>query len=761
MTFATAEHRRLAQASSLGWQRWGTYLGERSWGTVREDYSADGSAWQYFPHDHARSRAYRWTEDGIAGFCDSQQHLCLAVALWNEKDPILKERLFGLTNHEGNHGEDVKEYYFYLDNTPTHSYAKMLYKYPQVAYPYERLVKENARRGPSDPEFELFDAIGEAFQQQRYFDVLIEYAKVTAEDIQCRISVTNRGPDPAPIHVLPQVWYRNTWSWDHDSSHHVLHHEEPGVVRTYHPELGERWWYVQDEDDIHTQVLFTENNTNMQRLFGVGNETPYVKDGIHDAVVGGCQTRVNRRQGSKAAAHFAWMLDPGETRRIFVRFTPEETDNPFQDCEEVFARRFREAEEFYASIHAPHLNDDERLVQRQAFAGLLWSKQFYHYDGYRWLAGDPKQPRPPENRRRGRNRDWSHVYNADVILMPDKWEYPWFASWDLAFQCVVMALIDPEFAKEQIKLLTTPRYQHPYGTIPAYEWDFNAVNPPVIAWAAWQVYQMERAQRGIGDVAFLAAAFQPLVMMLSWWLNRKDKEGNGIFGGGFLGLDNIGVFDRDQPLPTGGALEQSDGTGWMATFQLHMIEIALELSLHDRRYLHMLQRFGQDFVLVANALQKTAAGGTGLWDEEEQFYCDIIRMDSGQRVPVRIHSIAGLVPLFAGIVIHKAMLAQLPELVQTIDTVTKRRPLLKEVLVSWQESGERSTNLLSVVHGERLNAILRRVFDEGQFLSPYGVRSLSRYHLEHPFNFSLDGHTYEVKYLPGVSDNRTFGGNSN
>jgi hypothetical protein len=722
MTLDTAEHRRLAEAPSAGWHRWGTYLGERSWGTVREDYSRDGSAWQYFPHDHARSRAYRWSEDGIAGFCDSQQHLCLAVALWNEKDPILKERFFGLTNHEGNHGEDVKEYYFYLDNTPTHSYAKILYKYPQVAYPYETLLRENARRGTGDPEFELFDAIGEIFQQQRYFDVLIEYAKVTPEDVVCRISVTNRGPDTAPIRVLPHIWYRNTWAWDHDSSHHLLHHARAGAARTSHPELGARWWYVQGDDGTKPELLFTENNTNMERLFGVRNETPFVKDGINDAVVGGYHARVNKLQGSKAAAHVALLLDPGETRRIYVRLTPEKKSTPFLDCEEILDRRIREANEFYASIHAPHLNDDERLVQRQAFAGLLWSKQFYHYDGYRWLEGDPKHPSPPEDRRHGRNRDWSHVYNADVILMPDKWEYPWFASWDLAFQCVVMAMIDTDFAKEQIKLLTTPRYQHPYGTIPAYEWDFNAVNPPVIAWAAWQVYQMERGKSGTGDVDFLAAVFQPLVMMLSWWLNRKDKEGKGIFGGGFLGLDNIGVFDRDQPLPTGGSLEQSDGTGWMATFQLHMMEIALELSVHDNRYLHMLQRFGQDFVLVANALQKTAAGGTGLWDEEAQFYCDVIRLDSGQRVPVRIHSIAGLVPLFAGIAINKGTLAQPPELIEIIDTVTKRRPYLKEVLASWDDSSTRETNLLSVVHGERLKSILERVLDENHFLSSYGVR---------------------------------------
>jgi hypothetical protein len=429
--------------------------------------------------------------------------------------------------------------------------------------------------------------------------------------------------------------------------------------------------------------------------------------------------------------------------------------------DEVFSQRIREANEFYGGIHAPHLNDDEQLVQRQAFAGLLWSKQFYQYDGYRWLAGDPAQPPPAENRRRGRNRDWFHLDNADVILMPDKWEYPWYASWDLAFHCVVMALIDPCFAKEQIKLLTTPRYQHPYGTIPAYEWDFNAVNPPVIAWAAWQVYQLDRAQRGHGDLDFLMAVFQPLVMMLSWWLNRKDKEGTGIFGGGFLGLDNIGVFDRDQPLPTGGTLEQSDGTGWMATFQLHMMEIALELSLHDTRYVHMLQRFGQDFVLVANVLQKTAAGGTGLWDTEEGFYCDVIRLDSGKKIPLRIHSIAGLVPLFANAVINKASLAQLPSLMRTMDSIMERRPFLKEILASWEESGSDENRLLSVVYGDRLKTILKRVLDEDQFLSDYGVRSLSRYHLDQPFSFNVNGDRHEVKYLPGVSDNRVFGGNSN
>jgi hypothetical protein len=764
MTRADAEQRRLAETSAkrADWQRWGTYVSDRAWGTVREDYSADGNAWDYFTHDHARSRAYRWNEDGLAGFCDREQHLCLAVALWNERDPILKERMFGLTNREGNHGEDVKEYFFYLDNTPTHSYAKMLYKYPQVAYPYADLVEQNARRGSHEPEYELLDSIGDEFRQQRYFDVIVEYAKHDAEDILCRIHVINRGPDPAPIHVLPHLWYRNTWAWVHGALRHTIVREGAAVARTIHPVLGERWWYVDAGSDGQPELLFTENDTNAERLFGAPNPAPFVKDGINDAVVHRRRDRVNDRSGSKAAAHAHAIVPPGGTFTVRVRFSSLPQSQPFARFDAKIAKRLEEADAFYASIHAPHLTRDERLVQRQAFAGLLWSKQFYHFDVHHWLMGDPAQPPPPPERRDGRNHDWAlHLHNADVMLMPDKWEYPWYASWDLAFHVVVMAAIDPEFAKQQLLLLTLSRTQHPYGSVPAFEWDFDAVNPPVIAWAVWQVYHIDRARRGgAGDRTFLASAFDSLVLMLGWWINRKDSEGNGIFGGGFLGLDNIGIFDRDRPLPTGGALEQSDGTGWMAMFQLNMVSIALELARDDGRYKPFVHRFGQHFVIVANVLQRTGAGGTGLWNEDEQFYFDVIRHGT-TRQPLKIYSMVGLVPLFAAAVIDRDTLEALPSVKHKVEEVLESRQQLRGLLPGIIEPGKDGARLLSVVNRNRLANLLRRVLDEAEFLSDFGVRSLSRKHQDAPYRFGVDGQQYEIRYLPGVSDNWVFGGNSN
>jgi len=759
----TSEQQRLADvAAGRGdWQRWGTYVSDRAWGTVREDYSADGNAWDYFPHDHARSRAYRWNEDGIAGFCDRDQHLCMSLALWNGRDPILKERMFGLSNREGNHGEDVKEYFFYLDNTPTHSYARMLYKYPQVEFPYGDLVTENGRRGPAEPEYELIDAIGNAFKEGRYFDVFVEYAKAGVEDIACRVRVVNRSQEAAAIHVLPHLWYRNTWSWTNDAPRPVIQGAKTGCARTEHPSLGTRWWYVRAEDGTSPVMLFTENDTNTERLFDSPNPGLHVKDGINDAVVLGLRDRVDEEQGSKAAAHLYAMVGAGESFTVQIRLAPQEKARPFAQFDALFARRIREADEFYATVQAQRLTDDERRVQRQAYAGLLWSKQFYHYDVHRWLTGDPAQPTPPAERWQGRNRDWAlHFRNADIVLMPDKWEYPWYASWDLAFQAVVMAAIDPAFAQGQLMLLAAPRSQHPYGTIPAFEWDFNAVNPPVIAWAVWQVYQIERQQRGAADVEFLKAMFDPLVMMLTWWLNRKDGEGKGIFGGGFLGLDNIGVFDRDQPLPTGGSLEQGDATGWMAMFQLNMAAIAFELAMHDPHYEPMVHRFGQDFVIVAKVLQRPDGSGIGLWNDEHGFFFDVIRHDS-ERVPLETYSMVGLVPLFAAVVVDTATLAKLPVVMQTVGNVLNSREFLKSVLPSFVEPGRDGTRLLSLVDRNRLAAILQRVLDEEQFLSDYGVRSLSRSHGQHPYTFSLGGQRHEVSYQPGVSNNRMFGGNSN
>jgi hypothetical protein len=759
----TAEHRRLAEtaAGTADWQRWGTYVSDRAWGTVREDYSADGTAWDYFPHDHARSRAYRWNEDGLAGFCDRDQSLCLGLALWNQQDAILKERLFGLSNREGNHGEDVKEQYFYLDNTPTHSYARMLYKYPQVAFPYAELVGENGRRSVDEPEFELIDAVGDAFREGRYFDVTVEYAKVGPEDVLCRIEVVNRGPAPAPIHILPHLWYRNNWSWDQSRPRHTIRSAGPGAAMTTHPLVGDRCWYVQAEDGRTPPLWFTENDTNTQRLFDVPNGSSYVKDGINDAVVYGQWDRVNRQQGSKVAAHCATVVAPGRSFTVHVRLAPGAMARPFARFAATMTRRRREADEFYAAVHAAHLSADERLVQRQAFAGLLWSKQFYHYDVHRWLAGDVSQPAPPAERWQGRNRDWAlHFHAHDIVLMPDKWEYPWFASWDLAFQAVVMAELDPAFAKGQMRLLTLPRTQHPYGAVPAFEWDFNAVNPPVVAWAVWQIYLLERAKRGAGDVAFLEEMFEPLVMMLAWWLNRKDSAGNGIFGGGFLGLDNIGVFDRDQPLPTGGTLEQGDATGWMAMFQQNMSAIAFELALHERHYEPMVHRFGQDLVMVAKVLRQNGTAGAGLWDEGGGFFFDAIHVGD-DRLPLRIYSMVGLVPLFAALVVTPETLSRLPAVMQTSNVVLNSREYLRALLPSFVEPGRDGARMLSVVDRHQLRAILQRVLDEDQFLSPHGVRSLSRAHADEPYRFAAGGRHYEVSYQPGASNDRMFGGNSN
>jgi hypothetical protein len=761
-----AERRRLREtaAGTADWQRWGTYVADRAWGTVREDYSADGNAWDYFPHDHARSRAYRWNEDALAGFCDRAQHVCLGLALWNGRDPILKERLFGLSNREGNHGEDVKEYYFYLDNTPTHSYARMLYKYPQVAFPYDDLVAENGRRSGQEPEYELFDAIGAAFREHRYFDVLVDYAKHDAEDIVCRVRAVNRGPDPAELHLLPQLWYRNTWSWRHGAERYGIEAVGPRAAHTSHPALGERWWYVaSDGGDV--ELLFTENDTNAERLFGAPNPGAIVKDGINDAVVGGRRDRVNGERGSKVAAHVQAVVAPGEALTVYARLSPRPQTRPFAQSlaktDALFEERRAEADAFYDATHAPHLSADERLVQRQAFAGLLWSKQFYHFDVHHWLKGDPAQPPPPAERRYGRNRGWAlHFHTADVVLMPDTWEYPWFASWDLAFHVVVMAAIDPAFAKQQLRLLIEPRLQHPYGAVPAFEWDFDAVNPPVLAWAVWQVYHLDRAATGVEDRDFLGGVFDSLLLMLGWWINRKDSEGQGIYGGGFLGLDNIGIFDRDRPLPTGGSLEQSDGTGWMAMFQLNMASIAGELARKDRRYARHVHRFGQHVSIVANVLQRTGAGGVGLWDEDEQFYFDVIR-SGATRLPLKVYSMVGLVPLFAAMVIEPAILREMADAVQVANAAFERRQDLRSILPGWVAPGKGGRRLLSVVDRERMTAVLRRVLDEDQFLSPFGVRSLSRRHRDDPYTFSVDGNHYEVRYLPGVSDNRVFGGNSN
>ncbi len=777
----TAEHKRLADSAArrADWKNWGPYVSERAWGTVREDYSATGEAWDYFPHDHARSRAYRWNEDGLAGVCNRFQNICLAVALWNERDPILKERLFGLTGSEGNHGEDVKEYYFYLDSTPTHSYMKMLYKYPQVEFPYAQLVEENQRRGRDAPEFELIDALRGAFEENRYFDVFVEYAKADQEDILCRISVVNRGPEPAPIHVLPHLWYRNTWSWGYNSARPEMRALNTRTVYTKHRHLGERWWYV----DAGAPLLFTENDTNTERLYNWPNATPYVKDGINDAVVHGRMDRVNPEQkGTKVAAHFRATIAPGETFTVRVRFTNVSQGDPFAEFDALFAQRIREADEFYAatqramqspdpstpislpaakSASGQALSEDERRVQRQAFAGLMWTKQFYHYSIELWQRGDPGTPPPPESRGHGRNADWTHLYNLDVLSMPDKWEYPWFAAWDLAFHMVPIAMIDPEWAKRQIILLLREWYMHPNGQLPAYEWAFGDVNPPVHAWAAWQVYKIARDLTGHRDTAFLERVFHKLLLNFTWWVNRKDQDGHNVFQGGFLGLDNIGVFDRSAPLPTGGHLEQADGTAWMAMYCLNMLAIALELARTRPTYEDVATKFFEHFIYIASAFYDMGGHGISLWDEQDGFFYDILHTPDATFIPLRVRSFVGLIPLLAVEALEPELLEGLPRFRRRMEWLLKYRPRLARSVASLTEVGAHGHYQLAIVGRDKLTRILARMFDPGEFFSDYGLRSLSKYHERQPYECHVGGSTYTVRYEPAESRTGLFGGNSN
>lgn len=756
----TAEHKRLADSETrkADWKNWGPYLSERAWGTVREDYSATGEAWEYFPHDHARSRAYRWNEDGLGGYCNRFQNICLGVALWNERDAILKERLFGLTGNQGNHGEDVKEYYFYLDSTPTHSYAKMLYKYPQAAYPYQQLVEENQRRGRQAPEYELIDALREVFAEKRYFDVFIEYGKADQEDILCRISVVNRGPDPAPIHVLPHIWFRNTWSWGYGRPKPELRALDEKTIYTNHRHLGERWWYIETDA---TPLLFAENETNYQRLFGAPNASPYVKDGINDAVVHGHLERVNpERWGTKAAAHFGTIVPPGETFTVRVRFTNQTNSDPFGDFEAIFAQRTQEANDFYETIQNPNLTADERSVQRQAFAGLMWTKQFYHYGVELWLNGDPAGPPPSEVRKQGRNADWGHLDNLDVISMPDKWEYPWYAAWDLAFHTLPIAMIDPEWAKCQIILMLREWYMHPNGQIPAYEWAFGDVNPPVFAWAAWRLYKIARDLTGVADTDFLERVFQKLLLNFTWWVNRKDADGNNVFQGGFLGLDNIGVFDRSAPLPTGGHIEQADGTAWMGMYCLNMLAMALELARTRPAYEDMATKFFEHFLYIAEAIN-SRYGDQGLWHEEDGFFYDVIHCPDGRYIPVDIRSFVGLIPLYAVETLEPELLEKLPRFKRRMDWFIRYRPQLVKNIASLTRPGAGGRRLLSLVNQEQLTRVMAHMLDEGKFLSDYGLRSLSKEHEATPFTFSVDGQTHTVSYQPGESTSGMFGGNSN
>jgi hypothetical protein len=759
--FQTAEHRRLAdsEARRADWKNWGPYVSDRAWGTVREDYSDHGEAvWDYFPHDHARSRAFRWNEDGLAGFCNRFQNICLAIALWNGRDPILKERLFGLGGPDGNHGEDVKEYYFHLDGLPSHAYMKMLYKYPQVEFPYSLLVNESRRRGRGDDEFELIDAIREAFEQQRYFDVFIEYAKADQEDILCLISAVNRGPEPAPIHVLPHLWYRNTWSWGDSRPRPVLRAIGPQVVHATHRHLGERWFYV----DRAAPILFTENDTNAERLYGATDASPYVKDSINDAVVHGLTDRVNPKQiGTKAAAHIKATVAPGDTFRVGVRFSNVAHDRPFATLDAVFEQRRQEANEFHAATQRPDLSEDERRVHRQALAGLLWTKQFYHYSVELWLKGDPGQPPPPESRHHGRNQGWMHLYNLDVLSMPDKWEYPWYAAWDLAFHTLPLAMMDPEWAKRQIVLLLREWYMHPNGQLPAYEWSFSDVNPPVHAWAAWHVYNISYEVTGKRDTQFLERIFQKLLLNFTWWVNRKDQDGNNVFQGGFLGLDNIGVFDRSRLLPIGGHIDQADGTAWMGMYCLNMLTIALELARTRPAYEDMATKFFEHFVYIANAINTMMGEDVGLWDPEDGFFYDVLHLPDGSFQPLRVRSLVGLVPLLAVGTIKPDLLQKLPRFRNRLEWFIKYRPQLVGNLCSLTKPGGEGRMLLSFVEPERLVRVLRRVLDPAEFLSDHGLRSLSKHHASHPYEFAYGDQVHSVAYEPAESRSSLFGGNSN
>jgi hypothetical protein len=754
------EHIRLQEdhARTRNWQRWGPYLSERQWATVREDYSPNGTCWDFFPHDHARSRAYRWGEDGLLGFTDRECRLCFALALWNGRDPILKERLFGLTGPEGNHGEDVKESYFYLDSTPTHSYAKALYKYPQSEFPYAKLAAENRVRGLQAREYELQDT--GAFDESRYFDVMAEYAKASPDDILIRITVTNRGPQNAVLHLLPTLWFRNTWSWDDTgespSVKPSMRLERDGVVTAFHEELDEfRFAY-----EGNATPLFTENETNTKRLWGVTSGGRFFKDAFHEAVVQGRVQAVNGDlRGTKFAPHYTLDLGPGESTVVRLRLSASSSFQPdqFGSFDGIFAERIREADEFYRKVIPAGLDVESRAVARQGYAGLLWSKQFYYYVVRDWLAGDAGQVSPPGERHAGRNHEWRHLYSRDVVSMPDKWEYPWFAAWDLAFHMIPMAQVDPEFAKHQITLFLREWYMHPNGQIPAYEFALGDVNPPVHAWAAWRIYKMT-GERGTRDRVFLESVFQKLLLNFTWWVNRKDVEGNNIFSGGFLGLDNIGVFDRSQPLPTGGYLQQADGTAWMGFYCLTMLSMALELAQENPIYEDMASKFFEHFVGITDALN--TIGGTGLWDEEEGFYYDQLKAN-GQMLPLRTRSLVGLLPLIAVEVLETDQLKRLPGFVKRMNWFLDHRPDLADVISFCEACPNDQHRILALSSEKRLRRALRYMLDEAEFLSPHGLRSVSKYHRDHPYIFRGAGQEHRVDYVPGEGTSYLFGGNSN
>lgn len=753
----TQEQQRLQQhkAGEAKWKKWGPYVSDRQWGTVREDYSGNGEAWAYSTHDMARSKAYRWGEEGIAGICDNQQLLCFAIGLWNKKDPIIKERYFGLSGYEGNHGEDVKELYYYLDSVPTHSYMKMLYKYPQTAFPYASLVEENRKRHKNEKEFELIDT--GIFDEDKYFDVFVEYAKAAPEDILIKITVFNRGNEDAEVNVLPHLWFRNTWSWGYDDYKPKMLAANEGIVSVDHTLMRPLTLHLENK----APLLFCDNETNLKKLYGVDNTSPYTKDGINEYLIHGNEKTINHSQGTKVAVNYDLKIKAGASAAIRLRLSAANHD-PFKDFDALFKKRIEDADEFYHYLQKEIKTDEEKAVQRQAFAGMLWSKQFYYYDVRQWLKGDPTQPPPPAARLKERNHDWVHLNNANIISMPDKWEYPWYAAWDLAFHCIPFALIDPDFAKWQLLLLTKEWYMHPNGQLPAYEWTFSGVNPPVHAWAAWRVYKIDQKNNdGKGDKSFLESVFHKLLLNFTWWVNRKDTEGNNIFQGGFLGLDNIGVFDRSAPLCEGIHIEQADGTSWMAMYSLNMLRIALELSRDNPVYQDMATKFFEHFLFIASAMTNMGSQAIGLWDDEDNFYYDALRLPDEGSKKLKVRSMVGLITLFAVEVIDDQLLQDAPEFAKRLKWFLNHRPDLASLVSRWEDKNEGEKHLLSLLRGHRMKKILNRMLDENEFLSDYGVRSLSKVYEKHPYELNIDGNSFSVQYDPAESTTGMFGGNSN
>jgi len=748
----SAEQTRLKDDA---WKKWGPYVSDRQWGTVREDYSANGDAWNYITHDMARSKAYRWNEEGIAGICDELQYLCFSIALWNKKDPIIKERYFGLSNPEGNHGEDVKELYYYLESTPTHSYMKMLYKYPQQEYPYAWLLEENKRRSRNDPEFELIDT--GIFDQNKYFDVFTEYAKNSPTDILIKITVHNRGDEAAALNVLPTVWFRNTWSWGYDDYKPYLSVDSPGVMDVYHKDLGQFWLKTEGEPGF----LFCDNETNTRRLYNYADGKQFYKDGINDHLIYGSNTVNPKSTGTKAAVNYDIKIPAKQSVTIRLWLT-QDPKNTFEDFDAIFKTRQTEADEFYNFLQRNSNAPDHVMIQRQAFAGMLWSKQYYHYDIHNWLNGDPAEPKPPVERLTGRNSKWQHLNTRAIISMPDKWEYPWFASWDLAFHCLPLANVDMAFAKRQLLLLTRDWYMHPNGQLPAYEWDFGDANPPVLAMVTWTLYKQDKESNdGKGDITFLERIFHKLMLNFTWWVNRKDAQGNNIFEGGFLGLDNIGVFDRNAQLPYGQHLEQADGTSWMAMYSLNLLRIASELTSNHAAYADIASKFFEHFMYIVGAMANLGNENEGLWDEEDGFFYDQLRSPNNSTQKMKIRSMVGLIPLFATEVLDDTDITDSPIFKDRMKWFADNRPDLASLVSRWNEKNNEGKHLLSLLRGYRMKSILKYLLDENEFLSEYGIRALSKYHLNNPYHVVVDGHAFSIKYTPAESDSGLFGGNSN